>query len=63
MGDINVVLPYAKSMSLAQPVEPGALVVRLSNCTIASAAGAVCRNPADWHLTKDGRLMHHWHTA
>ena len=39
MGDINVVLPCANTMSLAQPVKLGALIVRFTKCTIASAAG------------------------
>ncbi len=39
LGDINVVLPCANSMSVAQPAKVGALIVRLSECAVGSAAG------------------------
>ena len=52
MGDIKVVLPCAKTLSVAQPVESEALIVHLSNCAIASAAGVQKQTgQSDWHLT------------
>ncbi len=45
MGDINIVLPCASSQLLSEPVDhtvapPLNLIVCLSNCSLASAAGA-----------------------
>ncbi len=58
LGEINIVLPCANSMSVAQPAKVGALIVRLSECTMSSAAGAACSLPSQLAVLQNCSVSH-----